>query len=338
MTLETISETPPGWAANCAFAPDALRGARLDMAVRAGLADSLTNIFDSLDPPGPADASRRAALLDRLAAGPVSPGLFAVYVDLVLAIFADRDRDAEALLDELLGPWPVSEGLRIVTLDDAELGHGQSARYQQLLSDDIACAIESLRPDALKAAAGRLTQGLDLLQAGAPDLFGEFRALVRQVVLVAPGAGPQGFTFGGASTFSLWGALVLNAEGFGDRLGIAVSLAHEAAHTHLFGLALGGRLTENDEAERYPSPLRRDTRPMEGVAHAAYVTARMVYALKALIASGELDAREAGLASDRLAMNEAALAQGLATVMANARFTPVGAAAFEGLQRSKSGS
>jgi hypothetical protein len=74
------------------------------------------------------------------------------------------------------------------------------------------------------------------------------------------------------------------------------------------------------------------------VAHAAYVTARMVYALKALIASGELDAREAGLASDRLAMNEAALAQGLVTVMANARFTPVGAAAFEGLQRSMSGS
>ena len=37
-------------------------------------------------------------------------------------------------------------------------------------------------------------------------------------------------------------------------------------------------------------------------------------------------------------MNEAALAQGLATVMANARFTPVGAAAFEGLRRSMSGS
>ena len=305
--------------------------------MRAGLADSLTTIFDSLDPPRAADASRRAALLDRLAAGPVSPGLFGVYVDLVLAIFAERDRDVEALLDELLGPWPVLEGLRIVTLDDAQLGGGQSARYQRLLSEDIACAIEPLRPDALEVGAARLTRALDLLQAGAPDLFGEFRALVRQVVLVAPGAGPQGFTFGGASTFSLWGALVLDAEGFGDRLSVAVSLAHEAAHTHLFGLALGGRLTENDEAERYASPLRRDVRPMEGVAHAAYVTARMIYALKALVASGELDARETGLAADRLAVNEAALAQGLATVMANARFTPAGAAAFEGLRRSTSG-
>ena len=303
--------------------------------MRAGLADSLTTIFDSLDTP--ADATRRIALLARLAAGPVPPGLFAVYVELVLAIFADRDLEVEALLDKLLGPWPVAEGLRIVTLDDAELGVGQSARYQRLLIDDIACAIEPLRPDALEAAAARLTQGLDLLSVGAPDLFREFRALVRQVVLVAPGAGPQGFSFGGASTFSLWGALVLNAEGFSDRVSIAVSLAHEAAHTHLFGLALGGRLTENDEDERYPSPLRRDMRPMEGVAHAAYVTARMVYALKALIASGELDARETGLASDRLSVNEAAQAQGLATVMDNARFTPVGAAAFEGLRRWTSG-
>ena len=337
MTLEYTSEAPAGWAANCAFAPDASRGARLDQAVRAGLADSLTTIFESLDTAGAAGASRRAAMLGRLAAGPVPPGLFGVYVELVLAIFADRDREVDVLLNALPGPWPVSEGLSIVTLDDAELGHGQSARYQRLLSDDIACAIEPLRPAALEAAARRLTQGLDLLQAGAPDLFGEFRALVRQVVLVAPGAGPQAFTFGGASTFSLWGALVLNAEGFGDRVGIAVSLAHEAAHTHLFGLALGGRLTENDEAERYPSPLRRDPRPMEGVAHASYVTARMVYALKALIASGQLDAGETGLAADRLTVNETAVAQGLATVMAHARFTPLGAAAFEGLRRSMTG-
>jgi hypothetical protein len=76
---------------------------------------------------------------------------------------------------------------------------------------------------------------------------------------------------------------------------------------------------------------------MEGVAHATYVTARMAYALKALIGSGQLDAREAVQAGQQLALNEAALTQGLATVMAHARFTPVGAAAFAGLRRSVSG-
>ena len=334
VTGASLSDNPPGWAVDCAFAPDAARAARLDQAVRAGLADSLQTIFESLEPPNHAGEQDRASLLERIRAGPVPPALFGAYVELVLAIFAERDQETEALLRDLLGPWPLlGNAPRLVTLDDRELGPGQSARYRRLLADDIACEIEPLDADALAAATERLNQALDLLRAGAPDLFGELRALVRQVVLVGQGAGPQGFVFGGASTFSLWGALVLNADAFGDRLEVAISLAHESAHSHLFGLALGGRLTENEAADRYPSPLRRDMRPMEGVAHATYVTARMAYALRALIASGHLDERETARAGDQLARHRDACEQGLATVSAHARFTPAGAAAFGQLRR-----
>jgi hypothetical protein len=59
----------------------------------------------------------------------------------------------------------------------------------------------------------------------------------------------------------------------------------------------------------------------------------MIYALEALIGSGTLDADETTRAADQLARNEEVYRQGLATVLADARFTPVGAAAFEGLRR-----
>jgi hypothetical protein len=72
---------------------------------------------------------------------------------------------------------------------------------------------------------------------------------------------------------------------------------------------------------------------MEGIAHATYVTARMTYALRALIGSGRLGATEEARARDQLLRNRRIYEQGAATVQAHARFTPVGAAAFDDLQR-----
>jgi HEXXH motif-containing protein len=301
----------------------------LDQTVRAGLADSLTTVFDNLDSP-----PHVAALLSRIRAGPVAPALFGVYFELVLALFEGRDDQAKLLVDEVSRPSTArSDTLRIVTLEDQDLGPGQSRRYQRLLRADVGGDVQPLSPQHLAGAAARLRQALDLLRLAAPDLWAELIGLVREIVLTRPEEGPRGFTFGGASSFALWGALVLNAASFGGRLDIAVSLAHEAAHTLLFGLTLGGSLTQNDPAERYPSPLRQDRRPMEGVAHATFVTARMIYALEALIAAGLLSDGEAMQAREQLAANELACDAGLKTVSSGVRFSPAGAPIFEGLRQ-----
>jgi HEXXH motif-containing protein len=304
----------------------------MDAAVREGLVASLVAIFAALDAPrGPHDPEL-AALLAAIRSGPVRPGLFGLYVELVLAIFADRMDEAAVLEAHLLRePVAPARGLRVCTLNDADLGAGQAARYQRLLARDIACPIAPLDPAAFDAARRRLSAALELLGDGAPDVFAEFEALVREVVLVRPEAAPGGRTFGAASSFSLWGAIAMNAVAMGGRLELALQLAHEAAHTHLFGLALGGRITENDEAERYGSPLRSDPRPMEGVAHAVFVTGRMIFTLDTLIASGGLDAAETARASGHLAELEAAQAAGLQTVRMHGRLAPAGQAAFAGL-------
>ncbi|MFI4933216.1 MAG: aKG-HExxH-type peptide beta-hydroxylase [Caulobacterales bacterium] len=301
--------------------------------MRAGLADSLRTIFDRLDDRFAISPQRRLTLLAEIEAGPVRPGVFGVYVDLVLALFEERLADGQSLLTELLDTSSKAGPLRVVNLDDRQLGTGQSARYRRLVGCDILAEINPVEGEAFAEAAELVTAAMELLRDGAPEVLAEFRALIRELVLISVARGTDGLLVGGASTFSLWGAQILNADRLCDRLTTAVSLAHETAHTYLFGLARGGRLVDNDDDERHASPLRREPRPMEGVAHATFVLARMIYVLEALIGSGRLRPEEVPQAHNQLRHSQEAFDDGLATVLAHARFTPAGAAAFAQVQR-----
>jgi hypothetical protein len=310
------------------FEPDALRADRLDLDVRRGLADSLRMVFDSLDQP--VDRARRDALLEAIEAAPVRPAVFATYVELVVALFDGRDDDALGLVEDLLvQPPALAARFRIVALDDRELGAGQADRYRRVVCDDILMSIDQASPQAHARATAALESALDLLRRAAPEVFDEVRRLIREIVLVSGRSSLDRVVVGGAMSFSLWGAQVLIADRVGDRLTLALHLAHEASHAHLFGLALGGRLVENDDEIRYPSPLRPDPRPMEGVAHATYVLAREVYTLRALVASGALTQAEARVARDQIETKRRGFGQGMGTLAGDARFTPAGAAAFE---------
>lgn len=60
-------------------------------------------------------------------------------------------------------------------------------------------------------------------------------------------------------------------------------LVHEYSHNLLFGLAADGALVLNDPAERYRSPLRDAQRPIDGIYHACYVSAREVVAMDRIL-------------------------------------------------------
>ena len=132
----------------------------------------------------------------------------------------------------------------------------------------------------------------------------------------------------GASSFQLWGALFLKLSATAGRVEIAEQLAHECAHALLFGFSMGKPLVDNEPEELYPSPLRRDPRPMDGVVHATYVIARMHYALTRLLQSGLLTEEEAREARQRIERNALGYAEGAAVIEGNARWTDEGRAAF----------
>ena len=317
-----------------AFAPDPDRARFLDRRVRERLADSLDGIFESLgDDLGvrPAAAAGLAADIRRRRA---RPAVFGLYADLVTAIFADDLAGARALAAQLVDEPRAAGDLRQVTTDDAALGAGQAERLRRMIDEESqGFAMAPLPPDGLDRSRRLLEESFALLDAAAPELAGELRGLIAELVWVDGTPEPGGLIFDGATTFYLWGAVVLNAMRQHDRLGLAQALAHEGAHAHLLGVSVGQKLVENDDEARYVSPLRHDLRPMDGIAHAVYVEARVVWCLQRLIGSGALDAAEVQAAKAAIAHNRQCWRDGLETLDAHGRLTPDGERLFAEARR-----
>ena len=302
----------------------------LDQAIRCALAASLKTVYGQL---AADDGARLAPVLDKIEAGPVRPGVFGLYADLVESVLSDNDTARGTLIRNLLGLDLAGDGIRILTLTDAHLGTGQAERYARLVDDDPDRPY-SLLPldDQFQDAQARVSAALDLLDEGVPELAEETRGVVREIVLLRDGGETEHGSFDGASTFYLWGALLLNVAD-ATRLDLAQQIAHEAGHLLLFGLMMGQPLTENDLEERYMSPLRRDARPMEGVVHAAYVLARMSYTLARLLESGLLTDKEQEDARRDLASHHKGFFDTLPTIERHAKFKPESGKVFDGAIR-----
>jgi HEXXH motif-containing protein len=317
---------------SCAFRPNATRGAQVDAHVRRHTARSIAHICDAI-------CLQRAdyrAPLERLVAAldshPVRADLFALYSDLAVSIFEDDGERFHSTLEAIAAfdPKPAKD-IRCVTLAAADLGAGMSERFLRHIDEDpdAPLNIAPVASDELEAARRTFGAALRLIDAADPELGGEIRSLVRDVVFVGSESRHGTYMLHGASTFYLWGALILNARVHPDPISMADGITHEAAHSLLHGLTLGAPLVDNDPAERFPSPVREDPRPMDGIVHAAYVLARMHYCMDRLLASGQLGAAEQVRAQVAKERSAARYAEGLEVVSAHARFTPIGSRIFE---------
>ena len=166
-----------------------------------------------------------------------------------------------------------------------------SNRYRRLMDTDAGMP-SIIRPPAAEdvdRTRALMDAAFVLLDAGYPEMAAEIRGIVRTIVLATGPEDPKAPRFDGISCFMMWGAVVLNVTAYKTALDMAQALAHESGHNLLFGLCTHGPLHENDDVERYASPLRFDARPMDGIIHATYVTARMHLAVQRLIESGVLN-------------------------------------------------
>ncbi len=317
-----------GRANQFAFLPDRSRGARLDRDIRAGLADSLDAVSDALGSAG-LEVSALRRIAGRVRYGPCPPQFFALHSGLIEAIL---DEDASRAEQLLAGAGRIDclangTGIEFVTIDDATLGFpGAGELYGEIAIDDpeIGVALAPLHGEELAAAGERARSAFRLLSDAAPSLATELDVLVRQVVLVRT-AKDSARDFGGASSFHLWGAVLLNALRYQTPVEIAEGLVHEAAHLVLFGESQGEPIVLNDEAERHVSPLRDDPRPLDGIAHATFVLARMTYCVEALLKSGLLAPAERDEAEEALVRNRRDYADGASVVQAHAILTDAGA-------------
>lgn len=312
------------------FPPDAAHAARCDRAMHAGLADSLRQICEASAGKVPFDRAAIERLIGEIESGRrMPPNTFAIYYELVPALLEGRLDEARALFAELARQRPVEATLRMLALGEPAMADREE-RYLRLMNDDRAYTYEFLSPSAADLAAFKrqFASVMDLLQQAVPELVAELQALISELVLVV---GPKDAKvhFDGGSSYQLWGALFLNAVRHTTRIDVIDSLAHESAHSRLFGLCTEEAPVTNSDDELHPSPLRVERRPMDGVYHATFVSARMHWAMSRLIASGLLSEEERALAVKARDDDKRNFDKGYDTVAAHARLTNTGRIALD---------
>lgn len=307
------------------FEPSAERGAALDKQMRRRLAETLQYVFQKVGEPLGVGAAAATQLILRIRSGRQSPNLFGAYYEMVMAIENDDLEEARRLAGELLAQ-PAAIGTLVAAIDDRAAD--EANRYRRLLipDPDIACQPD---PTLLADAQERISSAFGLLDRGFPEMAAEIRELLHDIVIAAGPTDPKALTFDGASSYMLWGAILLNARGQNNVIDTIQALAHESGHNLLFGFCTSEPLVENADDELFHSPLRADPRPMDGIVHASYVIARMHQTVSRLLKSGVLDESERNAAVMDLAAHRRNFAAGDEVVREGGRLTPLGIEVIE---------
>jgi len=316
---------PPVSAAIYDFAPDANRAHILDQRMRRQLKDSLSHVFEQSAEILALSRTQCDKFLAQLECKPVSPLAFSLYCDLVIAIENNELDHAGKLAGELISLPEHPGGPKIFELADPKK-NSTARRYTRFVDTDPEMPFEILAPsrEAAENCRRQINSAFALMDAGDPALALEIRALLREIILAAGAIQTGGYTFDGASSFMLWGAIILNAARAREELTMVQMLAHESAHNLLFGMALDEPLLHNSPDERYKSPLRDDPRPLEGIYHATFVSARMHRALKTLLESKTLSPGQEKMARKDLEADARRFNEGFEVVQRHGKLTEIG--------------
>lgn len=312
------------------FVPDAGHAARCDRAMHVCLADSLRQICAASEGKVPFDRAAIERLIGQIESGRrLSPHAFAIYYDLVPALINGRFDDARSLFAELAREQPVEGSFRMLALGEPAMAD-RAERYLRFMNGDLTYKYVFLPPSAEEVTAFRrhIASVMDLLQRAAPEFVAELKTLIAELILVV-GSKDARVHFDGGSSYQLWGALFLNAVRHTTRIDVIEALAHESAHSRLFGLCTEEAAVKNPDDELHPSPLRAEPRPMDGVYHAAFVSARMHWAMSRLIASGLLSEEERALATQARDADKRNFEKGYETVAAHGQLTRTGQLAID---------
>lgn len=298
--------------------------------MRVLLAESLEHIHDRGAAALDVDFAPVLRVADGLRAGRrYGPSVFGFYKEAVVAIAGNDLPAAGRCLERLGAERPLEATPWIVALGDDALAHHRPLLLAELgLETELGCRVRDPEPAAVAGFMARLADARGLMARAVPDLAAEFDALTTQIVLVGsdPAATMQ---FDGGSSYMLWGGLFLNIAFHPGEVALVEVLAHESGHMLLFGYAADEPLVNNDDEPRYASPLRIDPRPMDGIYHATYVSARMYWAMSQLIASGMLDAAGRDQAEAARAADRRNFEDGYAVVAAHGDLTATGAAVMQ---------
>lgn len=162
-----------------------------------------------------------------------------------------------------------SDGARDMQLLHGELAlHTDRAIGAGYVTDEVAADSREL---------DKVCEAISLLETTAPDFHREFCELADEILLIGEA---DGVHIRSASSFNLFGLIVIWADPIHTPIYYLQQIVHEVAHLRLFMVNIEDQLVLNPPEQRFKAPFRDDERPMLGIYHAMFVLARMVLALR----------------------------------------------------------
>lgn len=314
------------------FEPDAARARSIDRRMHLELADSLRYVIQEARDELPMNEDLILSLVNRIESGErVSAEVFACYYDLV-ATLMDADLENSVRLIERIQSSQSSHQGRSFRRLQSPRHCPVSALYLEKFLEGSECAVLPPSLETVDQFCGRFERGLNLLKKAAPELAGEVEAIVHEVIPIM-GDPSKKMQIDGGSHYQLWGALFLNAGFHPSDEAMAEVIAHESAHSLLFGLCTHETLVQNDDDEGYPSPLREDLRPMDGIYHATFVSARMHWAMNRLLEAGLVQAQRRDEVVKARDLDRINFESGLSVVRQYGQLTALGQEVMAGAER-----
>ncbi|MEQ3625453.1 MAG: HEXXH motif-containing putative peptide modification protein [Celeribacter sp.] len=306
------------------FVPSTVEGEAIDASVHEDLAGSLAYLAEHMAPAHPECAGALDAVAARIRDGQrLPPVAFGLYYQMGEAALTG-DLDAAADIAQVLAQVPAAPpGLQVMRRGGAE-AQALWPVLEERFGPEEAAGFAPVSAELAQEFETRLNDGLALMQKTLPDLHGEITAILREVLLAQAPVGAK-MEFDGASHYQFWGLLLLNPNHHKTPLAVVEVLAHEAAHSLLFGLTRTEPLVLNPDDELFTSPLRIDPRPMDGIYHATFVSARMAWAMERMSESPALPVELRHEAARLAAEDRANFAKGIGTVDAHGRLSTTGA-------------
>jgi hypothetical protein len=288
------------------------------------LSESFAYIAEAVD----SDELRRGLLhvADRLRESRVvPPQLGFLYLRIVDAVESGDEPEGLRLcgrLAEILSrPWT----LEVAPYSREELGDFYEGFAEVLFDESYGKQPIAEAPEPIwLAARGHFERGLGLIREFDPALFLEIEALWSRIYIGVGNSDSGKSRFGGVTSMVLWGGTFANAEHYNSEIKAAEFLVHEVTHALLFAAGCDEPMVLNPPEEVFPSPLRKDPRPMDGIFHAALVCARVAgfyETLREVNAGLPVDEETLGQCRDA---NARKFLQGYATIKQFGRLSPLG--------------
>ncbi|MEP2783899.1 MAG: HEXXH motif-containing putative peptide modification protein [Pseudoruegeria sp.] len=218
------------------------------------------------------------------------PTLFALHGALLKAVLDDDTSEIPELfrIIKTIQEWNywAPHSFSTKPLSEDVLHKDEVFLLKRAFADDVGLTTALVAPQHSDVERGAMliTGALDILKQSAPTWSEELSLLANQIYF-AVGDTESGLRFGGAAVFDAFGSILMNPLGFQSVEAVLMAFVHESSHQQMFLYHLNDPILLNDASAVYTSPLRKQPRPMEGIFHAMWVSARMTVAAEAVLSA-----------------------------------------------------